>query len=333
VVRVRNVTGTSFEVRFQEWNYLDGWHPFEKVHWLVVERGAWQVDTGTLLIADAIATSDTDFANPTAVRFPLEFSSAPVVVATQQSANGGDAVTERISGVGTGRFSVVLQEEEAQGPHCAETVGYVAIGPGTGGQSAGAVDITPALGAPAGWEIYVVEEQSADSETSHCWEQVGHLLFGGVPAGEPPFVAEMQTAYGPDTCSLRCRQASPSALLSGLFSALGALRGAVPARAACTLKVDALGPSGVELGGVAVTVELIPPQGERRTLMRLTPFELTCAPGSQAVLTAPASVVLDGEALGFERWLVDGAPEGPGGPALELRLEGDRAATARYTGP
>ena len=36
-VRVRNVTATSFEVRLQEWDYLDGNHSTETVSWMVVE--------------------------------------------------------------------------------------------------------------------------------------------------------------------------------------------------------------------------------------------------------------------------------------------------------
>ncbi len=36
-VRIRNVTATSFEVRLQEWNYLDGNHGAETVAWMVVE--------------------------------------------------------------------------------------------------------------------------------------------------------------------------------------------------------------------------------------------------------------------------------------------------------
>jgi|GEM_PF-3494458 len=36
-LRVRNITGNKFEVRLQEWNYLDGSHPAEAISWLVVE--------------------------------------------------------------------------------------------------------------------------------------------------------------------------------------------------------------------------------------------------------------------------------------------------------
>lgn len=38
-IRVRNVTQNSFEVRVQEWDYLDGIHPNEQLSYLVVEGG------------------------------------------------------------------------------------------------------------------------------------------------------------------------------------------------------------------------------------------------------------------------------------------------------
>lgn len=36
-LRVRNITTGKFEVRLQEWNYLDGNHPAENISWMVVE--------------------------------------------------------------------------------------------------------------------------------------------------------------------------------------------------------------------------------------------------------------------------------------------------------
>ena len=37
IVRIKNVTPNSFDIQFQEWNYLDGGHPFEYVSYLVIE--------------------------------------------------------------------------------------------------------------------------------------------------------------------------------------------------------------------------------------------------------------------------------------------------------
>ncbi len=39
VIRVRNITQTSFQVRVQEWGYLDGIHPDELLNYIVVEGG------------------------------------------------------------------------------------------------------------------------------------------------------------------------------------------------------------------------------------------------------------------------------------------------------
>ena len=37
IVRVRNITPTSFDIRFQEWDYRDGNHAFEQVSYLIIE--------------------------------------------------------------------------------------------------------------------------------------------------------------------------------------------------------------------------------------------------------------------------------------------------------
>lgn len=45
-VRVQNVQGNSFEVRVNEWMYLDNWHTTETVSFLVVEAGFWDLADG-----------------------------------------------------------------------------------------------------------------------------------------------------------------------------------------------------------------------------------------------------------------------------------------------
>jgi len=333
VVRVRNVTPTSFEMRFQEWNYLDKWHPPEQVHWMVVERGAWQIDATKLLVADTLTTSNTTFASPTPVRFPLAFSDVPVVVATQQTANGGDAVTERLSGVDTDRFRAVLQEEEALGPHCQETLGYVAIGTGTGGSSAPVQDVTTGTGPPSGWEVLIVEEQSADSETTHCWENVAHFAFTGTPAGWPPFVAHMQTAYGPDTVSLRCRESVGGGLGLAVASALETLGAVAQQTGRCELSVCAERLSGEELAGVDVVIALRHADGGEETLAVTAPAAVPCRGGDTATLTAPASIFDEGLVLSFERWDVDGTHMAPGITSIEIQVSGQTQAVALYRAP
>ena len=331
IVRVRNVTSNSFEIRFQEWNYLDDYHIQEGVHYLVVERGAWQIDAGTLLVADSFGTSNTNISSPTVVPFPLDFTSAPVVVATQQTAKGGDAVTERISNVQKTRFSVALQEEEAGGAHVGETVGYVAIGPGSGGAAAGPVEITVGTGSPSGWQILVVEEKSKDSETSHCWEKVGYFALTGTPPELPPMVASMQTCYGTDTASLRCRPVVTRVPRLGRLLASGIQRLASLAErgdGACRLAILAQDASGEDIDGVAITVS-----AGGRTWVETCPAVLTCASGETATLTAPDSVLCGGKVLSFSHWVLCGSPQPQAGTTVELQASGHLQACAVYLAP
>ena len=40
VVRIMNVDGNGFEIRIQEWDYLDGSHAIETTSYIVIERGS-----------------------------------------------------------------------------------------------------------------------------------------------------------------------------------------------------------------------------------------------------------------------------------------------------
>ena len=51
VVRVRNVTSNSFQIRIDEWDYLDGIHSIENVGYMVVEAGTHVLANGTVVTA------------------------------------------------------------------------------------------------------------------------------------------------------------------------------------------------------------------------------------------------------------------------------------------
>ena len=209
VVRMKQVAPTSFKVRFQEWNYLDGLHAAEKIHWVAFERGTWDLGNGDQIVAGTLKTGNTNMDSPTRVSFSTAFSSRPVVIAQVQTYNDPAAVTDRISVVKPSRFKVALQEEEAGGVHNKETVGYIAgyVGP-TGNtnlpciKDAGVISgVTHSHSSVPGtaWEVWVSEEKSADKETRHRGEEVGYLSFGGATG----FIADMQTVNNTDTAILR----------------------------------------------------------------------------------------------------------------------------------
>lgn len=79
VVEVRNVTPTSFEIRFHEWDYLDGDHPTqESVSYLVVERGVTVLPSGVRIEAGTASTTSA----LSEVQFNDTFDANPVLLAT-----------------------------------------------------------------------------------------------------------------------------------------------------------------------------------------------------------------------------------------------------------
>jgi hypothetical protein len=214
-VRLRNVSGDGFEFKIEEWKYLDGWHTSETVQYLVVEAGTHELADGTLLEAGT-TTTGTSF---TDVSFSQGFGSAPVVLGQAQTFNGNHPIVTRTRNVSSGGVSLKIQEEEAEGWHATETVGYVAAQSGSGSNDGQVYEIgatantvtngwhtisfdgsysTPLFVASMqtddGWqpsglryrnltsdsvEVFVEEERSKDDEMNHVAEVVGYAVFDG----------------------------------------------------------------------------------------------------------------------------------------------------------
>ena len=184
VVRVKNVDRNSFEVRIQEWDYLDGNHSSEKVNYLVIESGSYVLPGGTRVeagqfFANAVSSFDT-------VPFEHSFGTVPVVMTTITTANEGDTVTMRLRNIITTKFDYEIQEQEANSQqHFSEEAGYVAWEPSAGSLG----DLLFEIG------------RTSDSVT-----QTFQGLNFYEPFSSPPvFLAGMQTTDGPDTASVRCQ--------------------------------------------------------------------------------------------------------------------------------
>ena len=217
VIRVRNVTRSSFQVRVQEWEYLDGYHGSEKVNYLVIESGSYELPGGSRVEAGRFgANAVGSFA---AVQFKQPFNTVPVVMTTTTSVNEGDAVAMRLRNITTRTFDYRIQEQEANDQrHTPEEAGYIAWEPSAGsmgglvfeiGRTANSVThnfqalpfyepfLSPPVflagmqtfdgsdtaavrwqkKKPAGVEIKVEEEQSEDAETNHIAEVIGYMVF------------------------------------------------------------------------------------------------------------------------------------------------------------
>lgn len=211
VPRLRNVNGDSFEVRFQEWKYLDGTHATEEIAYLVLQAGRHVMDDGSVWEVGTFALGDTG--KWAAQTFSQPFSGTPFLFLTVQTYNGGEPVTARARRVDADGFQGALFEEEAlMNGHNTETVAYLAI---HSASREGAVDVgeedvpyavetvsvnhrfTPIL--DGGYEIKLEEEKSADAETFHIAEDVDALDIDGL------LFAQDVSSKGLNTVAIRSR--------------------------------------------------------------------------------------------------------------------------------
>ena len=216
ILRIQNVDNTGFNIRIQEWDYLDGYHMFDTVGYIIMERGSYTLEDGTMVEAGSFTTNNTTSFQ--IVNFKNSFKQIPVVTAAVVSYNGIDAVFCRTTNNGTDGFAFCLQEQELNSEfHLTEEVAYIAWEPSRGIVNSVAFEINFKFGindvfqeisfnqnftnspvfisamqtnnetdpANVRWEnkdaqgVYmkISEEQSYDLETSHIAETVGFMAF------------------------------------------------------------------------------------------------------------------------------------------------------------
>lgn len=182
VIRIRNVDENGFEIRVQEWDYLDGTHAEETVSYLVMESGNYTLDDGTKVEAGMFETDKTRGFEP--VSFSQSFQKIPVVVTSILSINESDAVIGRIRNIDTQGFDFRLQEQEGNSKnHVTESIGYIAWEP-----SRGTIDNLT-------FEI----NKTSDSVTHNFYT----IQFSQNFLTTPMFVADMQTCDSINTANVR----------------------------------------------------------------------------------------------------------------------------------
>lgn len=226
--RIRNVTTDGFEVQFDEWDYLDGFHTSEQATYIALSEGEHDFD-GLKVIAGSASVDTSWQANS----FSSSFASAPAVFARQVTSNDSNATTTRISEVSSSGFMLRLQEEEAaDNSHASETVHYVAVETGAGevnglevqvGLTAdvvthdfSSVALPNTVSAPqlivgmqsadgadtsntryqnlvsGGFQVKVEEESSRDSELNHTSEVVGWMVLGNQVDQQTPQAVQIE---------------------------------------------------------------------------------------------------------------------------------------------
>jgi hypothetical protein len=187
VVRIRNVAPTGFDLRVQEWDYLDDSHTTEAVAYLVMERGTFVFEDATgkfiMVKAGTFATNQTAFMS---VPFGQSFNTTPVVLTAVNTVNEADAVTGRLRNISRTGFQFRLQEQERNAnSHATETIAYVAWEPVAGTIDGVSVDV----------------DTTNNVVTSTLYSLGFNLTFNSTPL----FLADLQTTNGTDTANLRWR--------------------------------------------------------------------------------------------------------------------------------
>lgn len=180
VIRINNVTLNGFEIRIQEWEYLDGKHVHETVGYMVMEAGRYELPGGVNVEAGTFEVKSRK-----TIRFDKTFNRVPVVISGVTTENDFDTVTGRISNISLYAFDIELQEQEKNiyNHEAYETLSYIAWE-----SSSGIVNGVN----------YIVD--STFNEVKH---NLYYLPFYPAFTSTPVFVADMQTENGGDTANVR----------------------------------------------------------------------------------------------------------------------------------
>ncbi len=185
VVRIRNVTTRGFELKIQEWDYLDGEHADEQVSYIVMERGNHVLKDGTRIEAGRFEADNTEAFEK--ILFARPKAAPPVILSSVVSYNEEDAVVGRIKDVDEEGFQYRLQEQgdAVTAGHAAETVSFIA------------------------WEASIGRQDGMSFEVS-CLDNAEVQQFhsiGFISSYAPSlqFVADLQTAEHGKAVNLRWR--------------------------------------------------------------------------------------------------------------------------------
>lgn len=174
VVRVRNLTGNSFECQFAEWDYLPGSHNEESISYMVVEAGSHTLGGGQKLVAGAVSNVTHKWKG---LNYGSYFTSTPLVLLQLTTLVDPVVANVRMRNSTKDGFQMRLREQQANNQkHGKETVHYIAIE--SGSYNSG----LPYAGGLTG--------QTVDER----WE--GITFPHGGYTGSSPFLAQMQTLKG-----------------------------------------------------------------------------------------------------------------------------------------
>jgi subtilisin family serine protease len=176
-VRLKNVKNDSFQIKVEEWKYLDGSHVKEHVKYIVFEQGEYLLPYAKILEVGSLKANH----NFSKKNYMFDYAEKPIVIAQAQSLRGGQPIITRTS-VGDDYFRSKVQEEERLGKHLLESIGYLVLSQGYGKFG----DI--------GYSTF------SDETVNHNWQKIFIPLINA-----NMFLADDQSYIGSDTTELRAK--------------------------------------------------------------------------------------------------------------------------------
>ena len=133
VVRILKITRNSFTIKLQEeGNKTNKKHKFEKIAWIVGERGRWSISNSNIqIIFGNFNTNKTTRNGFKKITFSNRFTTRPIVLSQVASNRGKSLVTTRMKNVRNTSFQCCMQESDGlNNKHGTENIHWCAITPG-----------------------------------------------------------------------------------------------------------------------------------------------------------------------------------------------------------
>ena len=129
--RIKNIRSKSFEIRLQEPNYLDKFHKFETVNYIVGEKGSHNLGNNFKVQFGKFPSNKLTSNGFVNVNIQ-NFKKAPNIFSQVQTFNGKDWVITRTKDITSNSFKIAMQEEEKlnNGVHASEIIGWMALNRG-----------------------------------------------------------------------------------------------------------------------------------------------------------------------------------------------------------
>lgn len=215
-VRIFDVQPTGFRIRIQEWDYQDGRHAPETLHYVAMERGIHTLPTGGRVEAGTFThrPAGKSFGR---IGFSQRMKTVPVVLASVTTNTDQTAVTTALRNVTDKGFEVrLLAEESSRLAHRAETVSYIAW-PTSAGEVDGLTYRVALTNKPSGSGHGGNGRGNGNGNGNRTKGEVSNVPYTlTLDADEEldlAFLAAMQTTNDTDPATLRYRDLTPDSVV------------------------------------------------------------------------------------------------------------------------